>query len=333
MSHADASAAQARYPEAQATLEQVMTEFPDHPVGASANKLLAWTYARQGRDSLAIATEERLLARYGATGRQEILAAAFLDIAHERFNQKRYRESAGAYEDFLRRFPGHPRRLLALYQAGLCYLRLDRAGDAADRWEAIVRDSATAPIAERAWARVGDIYFQAERYEDARRCYRGLLEHFAGSPAASIAMLRLGQCEYNAGRDPAALEQFARTQERFPGSTAAREAARGTERALYRLTQSPNGAAVLQKLVEQYPASAFAADALFQIGQRNYRDKRWAAAAGFKYTHVPFSGWGETSPALLGGHGARILPGRFRRRTGAVRSGQDPTRGSAGLAA
>jgi tripartite-type tricarboxylate transporter receptor subunit TctC len=26
------------------------------------------------------------------------------------------------------------------------------------------------------------------------------------------------------------------------------------------------------------------------------------AAANFKVTHVPFSGWGETSPALLGGH-------------------------------
>ena len=26
------------------------------------------------------------------------------------------------------------------------------------------------------------------------------------------------------------------------------------------------------------------------------------AAAGFKVTHVPFSGWGESSPALLGGH-------------------------------
>jgi tripartite-type tricarboxylate transporter receptor subunit TctC len=30
--------------------------------------------------------------------------------------------------------------------------------------------------------------------------------------------------------------------------------------------------------------------------------ERWAATSGFKFTHVPFSGWGETSPALLGGH-------------------------------
>jgi TolA-binding protein len=100
---ADASAAQARYPEAQKTLEGLMQEFPDHPVGASATKLLAWTQARQGQDSLAIATEERLLARYGASGNDKVISSAFLDIAHERFNQKRYKDAAAAYEDFLRR--------------------------------------------------------------------------------------------------------------------------------------------------------------------------------------------------------------------------------------
>jgi len=42
--------------------------------------------------------------------------------------------------------------------------------------------------------------------------------------------------------------------------------------------------------------------------------ERWAAAANFKFTHVPFSGWGETSPALLGGHidAAMAQPGEVK---------------------
>ena len=42
--------------------------------------------------------------------------------------------------------------------------------------------------------------------------------------------------------------------------------------------------------------------------------ERWAAAAGVKTTHVPFSGWGETSPALLGGHidAAMAQPGEVK---------------------
>jgi TolA-binding protein len=289
---ADASAAQARYDEARATLEQLAREFPDHAVNAHATKLLAWTHARQGNDSLAIATEERLLARWGADAQSEIVSAAFLDIAHERFNQKRYRESAAAYEDFLRRFPAHPRRAEAQYQAGLCYMRLDRAGDAVDRWESIVRDGPTSSFAERAWARAGDAYFQAAKYADAKRCYDGLLQNFAGSSAASIASLRLAQCAYNAGQDATALEGFSNTIARYPGTPAAREATRGQERSLYRLSQAPDGATTLARLVEQYPTSAFAADAQFQIARRAYQEKRWTEAAeGFRRVVSQFPGY------------------------------------------
>src|SRR5438093_6949373 len=166
---ADASAAQGRYAEAQATLERLTRDFPGHPIGASATKLLAWTYARQGRDSLAIASEERLVAQFGASGDASVVSGALLDIAHYRFNQKRYRDAVAMYDMFVKRFPTHPSRLSPRDQAGLCYSRLNRAGDAVDQWESIVRDSAGAPIPEPAWARAGHRYFTAQRYTEAKR--------------------------------------------------------------------------------------------------------------------------------------------------------------------
>ena len=276
---ADATAALGRFPEAQATLEKLTQDFPDHPVAAPATQLLAWTYARQDRDSLAIATEERLLARWGQSADEAIVSTALLDMAHAKFNQKKYKEAAAGYETFLARWPKHHDRGTALYQAGLCYLRLGRAGDAVDRWEAVVKDSAGSAIAERAWARAGDVYFQAERFADARRCYTGLLENFGASSAAGLASLRLAQCEYNAGHDAAALEAFSRTAEHYPSTPYAAEAKRGTELALYRLAASAGGDSVLVRLVDQYPSSAFAADALLQIGKRHYQGKRWREAA------------------------------------------------------
>ena len=295
---ADASAAQARYPEAQATLEKLMHDFPDLSIGASATKLLAWSYARQGRDSLAVATEERLVGLYGASARPEIVASAYLDIAHDRFNQKSYRAAADAYVLFLKRYPNHPQRLLAHYQAGLAYLRVNRAGDAVDHWEAIVRDSAKAPIAEKAWARAGDLYFQAQRYEDAKRCYRGLLENFAETDGAALAMLRMGQCEYNAGHDAAALQRYSETIARYPDTPYSKESQRGSELALYRLGQSSKGTAELSKLVEQYPTSSFAADALFQIAKGHYQAKQWAEAAdGFRRVVSQFPGYSAADEA------------------------------------
>jgi len=295
---ADASAAQARYPEAQATLEKLMRDFPDHAVGASATKLLAWSYAREGRDSLAIATEERLVARYGGTGRTDIVSSAYLDIAHDRFNQKNYRAAADAYAVFLKRYPTHPKRMLAHYQAGLACLRLNRAGDAVDHWEAIVKDSASTPLAEKAWSRAGDVYFEAQRYEDAKRCYRGLLQNFAQTDAAALASLRLGQCEYNAGHDAAALAQYSEVIAKFPDTPYSKEAQRGTETSLYRLGQTAKGTAELAKLVEQYPTSAFAADALFQIAKSSYQDKKYTEAAdGFRRVVSQFPGYSAADDA------------------------------------
>jgi len=288
---ADAMAAMSRQAEAQATLERLMADFPDHPVNAAATKLLAWTYAQQGRDSLAVATEERLVMRWGGSSDTTVVSGALLDIAHVRFNQKRYKDAAAGYDDFLRRFPRNTHRNVARYQAGLAYLRLNHAGDAVDRWEAIVRDSASAPIAERAWARAGDLYFQAQRYADAKRCYRGLLENFAATDAAALATLRTGQCDYNAGKDADALASYSQVIEHYPDSPFAKEARRGTEQSLYRLGQSPKGAATLAALVEQYPTSAYAADALFQIGKTHYQAKEWTdAATAFRRVVSQFPG-------------------------------------------
>src|SRR5262249_37827769 len=273
------TAAWGRYGDAQAARARRAAEFPDAGVSASATQLLAWTSARQDRDSLAIATEERMLARWGNRADESLVSTALLDMAHARFNQKKYQEAAATYEAFLKRWPGHRERGTALYQAGLCYLRLNRAGDAVDRWESLVRDSASSALAERAWARAGDVYFQAERFDDARRCYRGLLEHFGSSSAAGLASLRLAQCEYNAGHDAAALEAFSLTVDRYTSTAYAKEAQRGIELALYRLAAHADGDTVLKRLVDQYPSSAFAADAMLQIGKRHYQAKRWREAA------------------------------------------------------
>ena len=276
---ADALAAQGRYDEAQAMLAALIDEFPEHDAAVPANRLLAWTYARQGKDELAIRTEERMLARYASERDAMHLSSAYLNKAHILFNRKQYEEAAETYDDFLRRFHDHPDRQLALYQSGLCHYRLQRTGDAVDRWEDLVLIDPSAEMAERAWARAGDVYFQTAHYEDAKRCYQGLLENFTASEGAALGMLRMAQCDYNAGHDAEALGAFSVVVERFPGTGIAREAERGIERALYRLGQSEDGTAVLAQLVEEYPTSSFAADAQFEIAMRHYEAKAYPEAA------------------------------------------------------
>lgn len=276
---ADALAAQGRYDEAQTVLQTLGTEFPSHDVALPAKRLLAWTYAQQGEDEMAIQVEEKMLNRYASEVGSDQLSSAYLNKAHILFNNKRYGEAATAYDDFYRHYPSHPQRLLALYQSGLCYYRLQQNGDAVDRWEALVADDPNAEIAERAWTRTGDLYFQAEYYDKAKQCYQGLLDHFENSKGAALGMLRLAQCEFNAGNDQAALELYSAVTTRFPGTGIAREAERGMVTALYRLGQRDDGSKVLSELVEKHPNSAFAADAQFEVARRLYDAKQYKEAA------------------------------------------------------
>ncbi len=295
---ADALAAQARYEDAQKTLEQLIGEFPEHRVGISANRLLAWTYAQQGQDDLAMKCEARMLSQYASFGDAEDMSSAYINKAHILFNQKDYEEAAVAYEGFLQRFPGHEKQQLALYQAGLCYLRLDRDGNAVDKWEEVVLINPASEIAERSWVRAGDLYFQAGHYEEAKRCYQGLLDHFSSTPVAAMAMLRHAQCEYNAGNDQEALQRFSEVLERFPDSHVSGSAEQGIEQSLYRLGQREDGSEVLAQLVEQYPTSPFAADAQFEIAMRLYKAEQFEQAAeAFRRVVSQFPGFAAADQA------------------------------------
>lgn len=295
---ADAMAAMGRYPESQTLLATLTKEFPNQDVSVRATRLLAWTYARQGKDDLAVETEEGMLARYATLGDVDELSSAYLNKAHVLMNRKQYKEAALAYEDFLTRFPSHGQASLALYQLGLAYHRLDRDGDAVDRWERIVSLDPTSPIAEKAWTRAADIYFQAEHYDESKRCYEGLLEHFGSSAAAARASLRIAQCEYNAGRDPEALERYSQVIASFPGTREADEAGRGIELSLYRLGQKDNAGEVLAQLIEKYPQSSFAADAQFQMAMSKYREKDFAGAAdAFRQVVSRFPGYSAADRA------------------------------------
>ena len=74
------------------------------------------------------------------------------------------------------------------------------------------------------------------------------------------------------------------------------------------------------KTIQELMAAAKASPGKLRIGSpgegtiSHLTWERWAAAGGFKGTHVPFSGWGETSPALLGGHvdAAMAQPGEVK---------------------
>lgn len=276
---ADALAAQGRHAEAQTMLQEVVAQFATNPVAVPAYRLLAWSYAQEGKLDLAMQTQDKMLARYGAAGGTEDISSAYLNRAHILFNEKNYKEAARGYEAFLAEYPQHPDRAQALYQAGMCYQRLGQNGDAVDRWSAVTMIDSTSELAEKAWSRAGDVYFTTGHYADAKRCYQGLVAHFGESRGVAIGLLRIAQCHYNTSDYAGAVEAYSQVITRYPSHAVAADAKTGIEQALYQLGQRKDGEATLAELVERFPTSAFAADAQFEIALRRYQAKDFDAAA------------------------------------------------------
>jgi len=276
---ADALAAQGRHAEAQAMLQQVIADFAANPVAVPAYRLLAWSYAQEGKLELAMQTQDLMLTRYGAAGNAHDLSSAYLNRAHILFNEKKYKEAARGYETFLAEFPDHPDRAQALYQAGMCYQRIGQNGDAVDRWATLTAIDTTSALAEKAWSRAGDVYFTTGHYAEAQKCYQGLVAHFGESRGVAIGLLRIAQCHYNTSDYAGAVEAYSQVIARFPDHPLAADARHGIEQALYQLGQRKDGEATLAELVERFPTSAFAADAQFEIALRRYQAEDWDAAA------------------------------------------------------
>lgn len=264
---ADALAAQQRFPESQATLDRLLTEFPDHAVGVRANRLLAWTYARQGREDLAIETERTMLARYSAQDDRENLAAARLTMAHSLFNAKDFEAAAAAYAEFLGTDPDHVDAPLAWYQQGLCFQRLGREGDAVDVWSRITKSYPGSDWAGRAWQRSGDVYFQTGHFDEARTCYHSLLADFPGDEAQAAALLRLGRCDFNEGDAQAALDRFRELRSRYPESNESADVEPDLTQALYALGTGGQPAC-LEELAREHPDSPLAPEARFELARQ-----------------------------------------------------------------
>jgi len=293
---ADAMASQGRYEAARSGLDALITDFPRAEVAVPALQLLAWTHAQLGNTDLAMGAQKQLLDRFGSSG--EAVSTAYLNRAHILFNDKNYKSAADAYATFLSHYPDHDARPGALYQMGMCFLRLGLDGDAVDRFDKLTSEFPTIKIAEKAWTRAGDVYFRSGHYEEAKRCYTGLLEHFADSDVAAVGMLRIGQCDYNAGRNSEAIETFSAVIDRFPSHPMAGDARRGIEQAMYRLGQSEDGMETLTELVERFPGSSFAADAQYEIAARMYDEGDYEGAAeAFRRVVSQFPGYASADRA------------------------------------
>ena len=303
-----------RYPQSQTALESLMQRLP----GSSGRRGRAHAAAWRGPTRSRAATASRSRPKSAcsrATARERrrrIVSSAMLDIAHVRFNQKRFREAAAAYEDFLRRYPNHPsvatRRSTRRDSATSGSNRAGRRRRPLGGDRARQRDSTRSRSARGRGPATSTS--RPTRYADAR----ALLQRPARALRLAARRRRSRTLQARAvrvqrrPRRGRARDVLARPPSTSRHAGGARGAARHRAGALPPEPEPDRREASWRGCVEQFPSSAFAADAQFQIARRAYDEKRW------------------TMPPTASASVVSQFPSYSARRPGAVPAGRRATR-------
>lgn len=139
----------------------------------------------------------RISARPQEAGKMDIEAydaEALFSSATERLNEGRCEEAVPRYDRLVDEFPSSKFASPALYNAGLCLMRLERLQDAVERFEHLTREMPDSPDVRDARFLLAKLYVELERWNDAIGAADRLMEREDLSPDLRVeAMARRAQ--------------------------------------------------------------------------------------------------------------------------------------------
>ncbi len=211
-------------------------------------------------------------------------APAFLQqadwlIAEANYRSGEIEEAARNYEDLARRPPTLSRD--ALFNAALCWLRLDRASEFAADYRKISNDPGKQGMQGDLLLEEGAVQ-AAQGKPEAEETFRKFIHDFPQSPRVSEAWVTLAELAFHAATPDltAARQDLAQARQGNP-TPAARERADYLEIWIEDATPSSEESAVVaaaSKFLRQYPDSRFSAEVRMKLAEAYFRRQDFANA-------------------------------------------------------
>ncbi|HEY3662874.1 MAG TPA: tetratricopeptide repeat protein [Chthoniobacterales bacterium] len=200
-------------------------------------------------------------------------------IAEANYRSGKIETAAKTYEDLARRTPGFAGD--ALFNAALCWLRLDRSTEFAADYRKISNDPAKQGAEGDLLLEEGSVQASQGKPE-AEETFRKFIRDFPQSPRVSEAWVALAELAFHAAQPDlkAARKDLAQARQGNP-TPAARERADYLEIWIEDATPSSGETAVVEaanKFLQQYPDSRFAAEVRMKLAEAYFRRQDFANA-------------------------------------------------------
>lgn len=275
---AEAYYALGQYDAANRTFQLVVDNYKDTPKLAHAMLGVAASLAKGGRFDEAGMAHEQALAMAENLKSKEVKRSVLMDTAQVLFTQKKYEKAMGYFDEFVNRYPDDEMVPQALFQAGLCFYRLEYYTEAIKRWDRIVAGYQTNKLAQDALYQVAKTQFGLGHYDEAAKQFQLLIEKHPTFENAKEARIQIAQCYYNQGRFDLAIQRLQEFLNNYPKDAKAKDVMELLQMAHYRQGKDNVDLALL---TEKFPKSKLTADIYWQLGGEAFNQKQYKQALDY----------------------------------------------------
>ncbi|HEX8200605.1 MAG TPA: tetratricopeptide repeat protein, partial [Isosphaeraceae bacterium] len=262
-----------RFAEAAAAMEKYLAQKPDGEVADHALAYLAIARAELGQADASRQALDRLAARFP---KSPALARTRLRLAETALARKQF---AAAAELFSPAAQADDPALRPRALSGLGWSRLQdgHPAEAAEAFDALLKDFPADPLAPEAALALGRARQEADQLDAALAAYALVLDRYAEADQAAPAALARARLLAKAGRPAEAAAAFERLLDAAPDHLAAPRDTLLAERgwALLDADQAAEADPLFRRLLEEHPDSPHAADARLILAESAFAEKKY----------------------------------------------------------
>ena len=262
--------------EAQALLDRLALERPDHPL-APAARLKAASLAAEGKAYVEAAERlQALLVAYAASPEAPV-ASWRLGLMLARAGH--LDRASNAQAAFLSRYPNHELADDARFELAMNLYRADAFGRSRVAFKRLINDYPTSPHVPNALLKLGDTYYNESDYYAAEGAYRQVMERFPDGAAAVEASYGIVLAYLRRDAWGEFLTEAERFLARHPTHPLAMTLAFKVGDSAASRNERIQAIAAFERAMRLFPKSDLADDALFRIGELERADGRTGKAA------------------------------------------------------
>jgi TolA-binding protein len=203
---------------------------------------------------------------------------ALIKAGDARLAAAQYEKARENYQRVTSGYPEHPLAAQAMYQCGVASLLAGQSDAARAFFEKTEKDFPQSGFAPQAALQQAELLKHGQKWDAAQKQYRRVAAQYTNAAIRASALHQQGLILYRLGKWDAALENFRSVSTNWPDAPEAPQAYYMRGFCRYMQGDTEGALELCQSFIEKYPDSVWTPEVLFWLGEHYYNHGMYAQA-------------------------------------------------------